>query len=755
MSHRRKQCARPGPGVAPGLEALEDRLVPASGVGSGPAVTVPAVAVHTGSSSSTDILVQFRAGTTPAALARTTLGPQLGLVAGLYEVQLSAGTTVAQALAEYKADTRVLTAEPDYQLSAAQAANDSYFSLQWALHNTGQEGGKPGADIHALLGWNVTSSSPGVVVALMDTGIDYNHPDLYLNIWINQAEIPRSRLKNLVDVDHDGHISFRDLNNPINQGPGKITDVNRDGRIDAADILAPMVRDSRGNDTGQGGWAFPGNTQDGDTAHPNDFIGWDTLDNNNNPSDQNGHGTHVAGTLGAIGNNGLGVAGVDWNVQMMPVKFLNADGTGTISAFIQGLNYAVTHGARISNNSWEGASPSTALNQAIANARAHGQIFVAAAGNEGTNNDTTPTYPANFAFDNVVSVAATDNRDNLASFSNFGGKTVTLAAPGVDVISTLPGGNYGMMSGTSMAAPLVTGALALVWGQHPTWTYTQVISQVLRTVDKFPSLTGKVASGGRLDLAAALGSSVVSPVGPHVVSATFGGPSAGTLSTVTLTFDHAVDPATFAPSNVTLTGPGGKVVTATSVTAVAGSGNKVFHVAFAPQTTAGTWVLKVGTGARDLTGNAMLAYQATYTLAGVSTFSGPGATVIPARGRVVSLLTVNQDVPIASLAVRVNITYPKDSDLVIHIQAPDGKDYVLAKNVGGTGQNFSNTLFSDQAPTALANGTAPFAGSFKPQAPLAGLKGTNARGTWKLWVENLNGPFKGTLNSWSLVIRLA
>src|SRR5579885_1633287 len=170
-------------------------------------------------------------------------------------------------------------------LTVAQVPNDTRFSEQWGLLNTGQAGGKAGDDIHAPQAWDVTKGSRKVVVSVMDTGIDYNHPDLYQNIWLNQAEIPLSRKANLIDVDGDGLITFADLNDSRNQGAFKITDVNGDGRIDAADVLAPMVRDVNGNDTGQGGWAFPGNTLDGDTAHPNDFIGWNFVNNTNNPFD--------------------------------------------------------------------------------------------------------------------------------------------------------------------------------------------------------------------------------------------------------------------------------------------------------------------------------------------------------------------------------------------------------------------------------------------------------------------------------------
>src|SRR5262249_15034298 len=198
----------------------------------------------------------------------------------------------------------------------------------------------------------------------------------------NQGEIPPDIRARLTDVDGDGIITFRDLNNPVNQGPGKIIDVNHDGRIDAGDLLAPVS---------QGGWA-DGLDNDGD-GYVNDIVGWNFYDNNNKPFDVADHGTHVAGIVGAVGNNGVGVSGVDWNVQLMPVKFIGTTG-GSVSSFIAGLNYAVKHGAKISNNSWSGAASSQALIDAVNAARGAGQIFVAAAGNNGTDNDQQPTYPA-------------------------------------------------------------------------------------------------------------------------------------------------------------------------------------------------------------------------------------------------------------------------------------------------------------------------------------------------------------------------
>ncbi|WP_210420298.1 S8 family serine peptidase [Aquisphaera giovannonii] len=394
--------------------------------------------------------------------------------------------------------------ERESTLTIDQASNDpSYMSgSMWGL--SGAKG------INAASAWDVTTGSTSVVVADIDTGADYNHPDLYENIWINNAEIPASRLKNLKDVDGDGRITFYDLNYAApdgtrpNQGAGRITDINGDGRIDASDILAPMQKNPDGSDSGLGGWA-DGVSQDGDTAHVDDLVGWNFLNNTNNPFDDNGHGTHTAGTIGAMGSNGVGVTGVNWKVQIMPLKFLDARLGGTSTAAAKALLYASDHGAKVSNNSYGGSGGIT-LQNAIAYAASKGSIFVAAAGNSGANTDTTPFYPAAYSNDNIISVAAISSSGARASYSNYGATTVDIGAPGDGILSTYPNSRYATLSGTSMAAPHVTGTVALLLAAHPTWTYSQVIKQVLSTATPNSSLAGKTVTGGILNAGAALSS---------------------------------------------------------------------------------------------------------------------------------------------------------------------------------------------------------------------------------------------------------
>ena len=384
-------------------------------------------------------------------------------------------------------------------MSIDQTPNDPKFTdgTLWGLN--GAHG------INAPAAWDVTTGAPAIIVADIDTGIDYNHLELYQNIWINQAEIPATRLRNLTDVFRDGYISMRDLNDPSNQGPGKITDQNGDGRITAADLLAPTQLDTAGVDKGLGGWA-DGVSEDGDTAHVDDLVGWNFVNNTNDPLDDNGHGTHTAGTIAERGNDAVGGVGVMWQAEVMGLKFLAANGSGTDLGAALAVRYAADHGARVSNNSYGGGQGAgSPMVDAISYAATKGQVVVAAAGNNSGNNDNAgASYPATFPNDNIVAVAAIDINGNLANFSNYGATTVDLAAPGVNIYSTLPNNAHGSLSGTSMATPHVTGAIGLLLSAHPGWTYQQLIRQVLSTTTPDASVAGKTVTGGVLNIGAAL-----------------------------------------------------------------------------------------------------------------------------------------------------------------------------------------------------------------------------------------------------------
>jgi len=336
--------------------------------------------------------------------------------------------------------------EPNFAVYAeAVAPNDTYYSPhQWGLNNTGQDGGKADADIDAPEAWDVTTGSSSVVVAVVDSGVQYTHPDLAANMWRNPGEVAGD------NVDNDGN-GYRD-----------------------------------------------------------DVHGWNFVSNTGNPMDDNGHGTHVAGIIAAAGNNAAGVTGTSWNSKVMALKFLGSAGTGSTANAIKALDYARlmkgTYGVnvRVINNSWGGGGFSQTLQNAIARTETGGMLFVAAAGNGGSdgvgdNNDAVPVYPPSSTSANVVAVAATDRNDALGTFSNYGATSVDLAAPGVDVASTYTGSGYSYLSGTSMATPYVSGVAALAFGLRPASTYQQVKDALLNGVDKVAGLTGKVLTGGRLN----------------------------------------------------------------------------------------------------------------------------------------------------------------------------------------------------------------------------------------------------------------
>lgn len=240
---------------------------------------------------------------------------------------------------------------------------------------------------------------------------------------------------------------------------------------------------------------------DDGNGYVDDVRGWDFANGDNDPFDDHSHGTHVSGTLGASGNNGIGVAGVNWRVRIMPLKFLDQCGSGSTDDAVSAILYAKKMGAAVINASWGGGDSSRALQDAI---KAFGGPFVAAAGNDGKDNDSEPSYPAAYPLPNIIAVAATDSNDLLADFSNYGASSVDLAAPGVDIYSTLPDQDYGLNSGTSMAAPHVTGAVALLKSYAPGLSTAQIKSVLMRASDKQASLRGKVGSGGRLNVYQAL-----------------------------------------------------------------------------------------------------------------------------------------------------------------------------------------------------------------------------------------------------------
>ena len=351
-------------------------------------------------------------------------------------------------------------AEPDYIVRLEGLPADPEINNLWGLHNRGQTNGIPDADIDAHEAWDITTGGGSGVIMVVNSGVDYTHPDLAPNMWVNPGEIP----DNGVDDDGNGYVDDVHGINAIIEG------------------FYPGEGDPRAGD----------------------------------PMDYRSHGTHVAGTIGAVGNNGIGVAGVNWNTQIMGCKVIDFFGNGLTSNAILCLEYAIKmrndYGIdiRVTNHSWSGPGYSETLYDTIEASNEAGILLVASAGNADStdipnNNDgETPRYPASYDLPAIISVAATINNDELYFASNYGEVSVDLAAPGASILSTMPGNSYGYKSGTSMAAPHVSGAAMLLWHQFPDYSPVEIKDRLESTVDLLPGLSGKVATGGRLNLNNAL-----------------------------------------------------------------------------------------------------------------------------------------------------------------------------------------------------------------------------------------------------------
>jgi subtilisin family serine protease len=385
----------------------------------------------------------------------------------LEQVQLPQNLAVQDAITQYMSNPDVEYAEPNYiRHTAGIIPYDPYFHNQYALLNTGQYAyGTIGADIKATEAWQVLTGYHGVAVAVLDTGIDYNHPDLIANMWRNDAEC------------------YNGVNNFDDDGNGYIDDC--------------------------AGWNFVtcNNYEDFEDTWGKTFVCSETNTPGNDPMDDYGHGTHVAGIIGAVGNNGIGISGVMWNALLMPVKVFNKEGQGSDADIVAGLEYAMNKGARIVNASFGGYGWSDTLFDAFQEAADRGVLVVASAGNDSNNNDLNPVYPASYIFDNIISVAATDQDDKLVSFSNVGIVSVDVAAPGVYIFSTVPtwlpdyqGYAYlDFYDGTSMSAPHVAGLAGLLSTYYYNFTSSQIRKMVLNYVDFPPSLSGKISTAGRIN----------------------------------------------------------------------------------------------------------------------------------------------------------------------------------------------------------------------------------------------------------------
>lgn len=446
------------------------------------------------------VLVGFSDGGAAAArsLARLDAHVVERFASGSSLIALTPQMDPTAALTQIQQFPGVLYAQANQTIHAAQTPNDPDYTggLQYALTS-------PTAGIDASTGWNFTTGDPSVVVAVTDSGINLAHPDLYLKVAINQNRIPATihglpsanivhtdgqpflTMAALNSLDAGGNVVKDGLGNPINAA--YTVDSNSNSRIDGADLLADPA------------WAI-----NNGGSYVNDIVGYNFVANTNNPTDDLGHGTFVSGIIGASTNNGIGIAGVSWGARILPLKFLDASGNGSVADAVRAIDYAADYGARVINASWGDTSPSPAVRVAVQYAATKNSVFIAAAGNNGQDITTHPFYPAGYREPNQITVASTNSSAGLSGFSNYSSTLVDMAAPGEGIRSTNRNGGYSGGSGTSFAAPQVAGAAALVMSMYPSLTAAQVVQRIVQNTRPLASLNGKTITGGILDLGKAL-----------------------------------------------------------------------------------------------------------------------------------------------------------------------------------------------------------------------------------------------------------
>ncbi|WP_404343722.1 S8 family serine peptidase [Pseudoalteromonas mariniglutinosa] len=553
--------------------------------------------------------------------------------------------------------------EPDYTVSIATTPNDPDFSQLWGLHNEGQTGGTVDADIDALEAWAISTGSKDVVVGVIDTGVDHSHSDLSANMWINPGEIP----DNGIDDDGNGYID--------------------------------------------------------------DVYGINAITNTGDPMDDQGHGTHVSGTIGAAGNNNTGVVGVNHEAAIVGCKFLDASGSGSTSDAIKCIDYMVGLknagvNIRVLNNSWGGGGFSQALADAITASEQANILFVAAAGNDAVDNDQNPSYPANYENNNVVSVASTDSRDAMSSFSQWGLTSVDLGAPGSAILSTIPGNSYASYSGTSMATPHVAGVAALVLSINPDLNSAELKQLLMDSGDDNADLQGKTVSGKRLNANQALEQADPTPsfrisVTPTAQQITAGETASynfeiGAIADWDGVVDLALSSSLDGASLSTTTAVPGDVVTLT-----------------VPSQEATPW----GSYSFTVDGTSGgLAKQKSVNLyidpVGLNdfTYSNDTAVAIPDNNTdgIDSVISVSDELTVFATQASIDISHTYIGDLVVTLTSPQGSTTTLHNQTGGSSDDLVQRY------------------------ELANFNGEVATGDWILHVEDTLAADTGILNNWSL-----
>ena len=556
----------------------------------------------------------------------------------------------------------VEVAEPNYLVKALAIPGDPRFGEMWALNNTGQNGGTAGADISAVAAWDITTGSHDVVIGVIDSGMDYNHPDLIPNRWENDGSYP---------------------------------------------------------------------------GHP---YGYSTLNENNDPMDSGSHGTHVAGTIGASGDNGVGITGVSWNVTLLPCQFLGSTGGSTAGA-IECIDYytdlKTNYGVNIkaTNNSWGGGGFSETLRAAIQSGGDAGILFIAASGNDGADADVSPMYPAAYDLDVIVSVASTDRNDDLSVFavgaSNYGATTVDLGAPGSAILSTIPDNAYAAYSGTSMASPHVAGAAALLWSINPEITPLEMKTILMDSGDELTALEGKTVSGKRLNLVNALADADPTPsfrlsLAPRSQQVVAGetaqfsldvGNLADWMGEVELSVN--VDPSIDGVALSADTAQPGDTITVTVPTTA--------------ETVWGDYLVTVtGIDAADPQVVKTVSANLNVLPQGLADFSFENTDPVDIPDNnpegITSIINVPNEGTVFSVEAGVDITHTWRGDLIVSLTSPAGTEHMLHNRSGGSEDDLVQSWSVDT------------------------FNGEAMQGDWTLNVSDNAGADVGTLNSWSLTI---